>query len=642
MIGIKVNGQFLKLFPDTRIQLKLNNPMFNESGKVPGIYTIPFEVPNDELGYNASLLGAADLVENADDVVGTEKPATVYFDGAPLYTGVVKVEPTEDDKLQVTFLAGLRSVAEDFKDVKLKNLSWPVTELHSINYGQEDNAEVTTESLAQSIIDQAMPKLNTALANGDFKLHAIINPSFSNADGYIGMVNYLNSSQQPFANKKLVKKSYEWITNLVDRQFSPFPGYIGTMSLQIDGTTYSATYTGSPATYVYVFYRNLVDQVNAIDNGETVYAQLTYQNDGPVDAQGVAGVWIDVFFLVDFDTPVASAHNRLSLSADWQERTGNLQVSYQNRYYYVPTYRFQQVFDQISEDYGVIFKGDFFEDTDLQQLHFYANKSLNLPITITTGDNISGEEFLGIVRDYNPGQYMPDWTIKKWINEVSLLFNLAVIYNGNLQSITMNFKENVVRRTGYLDAKSEMIRFAKGNIKPTGATGFTFRYKRDNTLTLPLLDTFNEKIVKTGATPRESNFVPTNISASKRVKIFGDTQTKAYFDEEEGITPPLIFFDGGISDNQQYAFYQRGSYQLYWSFTSDTNTLYTRFHENWTRFLLRRKLVNITALLEYRHLTLVDFEQKVMYDRVKYYYKSIDVTLTMRGIEPAKVELYST
>ena len=64
MIALKLPEGYLKLFPDTVVELIKNNPLLAEAGKIPRTYAITIEVPNDVGGHNARILGAVNLVEN--------------------------------------------------------------------------------------------------------------------------------------------------------------------------------------------------------------------------------------------------------------------------------------------------------------------------------------------------------------------------------------------------------------------------------------------------------------------------------------------------------------------------------------------------------------------------------------------------
>lgn len=631
MIGIKVNGRFLKLFPNTRIQLKRSSPLFVEAGKVPGIYSIPFEIPNDDLGHNAAILGTADMVENADDLVTKELAAQLYFDNTPIDSGIIKVEPTEKGNLNITFFAGLRAVDKSFSNTKLKNLNWATTTLHGVDYGADDKPVLATEALAQSLNEAAQPAIVAAMAAGKFKLHRFINSQFSNEALYAGDVNILDATSEPLVNKKWVKKCYQWNTDLVELSNLEGGGigYTGTISLQIDATTYSKTYGGSPATRLYGYYNPIATDINNIDNQATVKAVAQFN--------GATGRYeLQISFIEDYDTSLNSAHSRLTLSADWVEVTENREVTYQHSYYYVPTFTIQSVFDQIAADYGVVFRGAFFNDTYLQKLYFYSNISLNLPVKITTGDGIDDEEALLIKKEINPGHYMPDWTIGDFVREVCLLFNMVPLYNESAKVITLTYLRDIIKEKNYLCAAKQQIVFNKGTHQPASDTGFTVKFEVYNGETSFFFN-HNERVINDGTTELASQF-----SSIIYLERYGRYEGK------EGKINPVIFFDGGMEGTQQKATATAlegftVQYRLYWSWLSGlSEDLYLDFHKEWLRFRQRRNLMHIDARLELRHLSLIKWEEKIMFDRVKYLIKSIDITISMKGIEPARLELYST
>lgn len=647
MIGIKVNGEFLELFENTRINLKRRNPIFGDSDNIPGTYSIPFTVPFGKASEtNTRILGNPDIVENADSPLNKELDAKIYYDNQVLETGKIKLKPSSRNQISITFLGGLRSVSKDFKDTKLKDLDWDDITLHSVNYGEADDAVVSNESAAQSIMSTSITNLNTALTAGTFKFHAIRNPEFSSEADYVGMVNYLDSSQHPLPNRKVVRKAYRWTTSLTySTGFDVSPYYNGTLSIEFDGTTFSSL---SGNDWVFQKIKKIVSNIaaNSTLNGFKLYAEFVRDQDlATTDRNGDLLV---LYAVLPLNVAEANEFDDFTLGSGWQEITSYQNSFYSNRFWYVPTFSIKSILEQIESKFSITFKGDFINDTDLQKLYIYCNNSINIPITVTTGIGLSGEVIYGFKNKLSPGEYLPDWKVSEFLKELCSLFNMMPEYNPNSQVITLIYRENIVEEDSYVDSKSEGIDFVQEIVDDISKTGFTLKYERALVPKATYYQQSYQRVIATGTEDIISKFSISDIDYGLGfLYVYSDLQLKMFYNEKEGLQNPLLFFDNGINDNQHSALSYRLDgfdvvYELYFKNNPDTKNLYVLFHQNWLTMQLRAKEVLFTSHLQYRHLSLLDFTKKIMYDRVKYFYKEIDLTLTMQGIKPSKVTLIST
>jgi hypothetical protein len=86
MNGIKVNGEFLELFPDANVDITLRNPIFADDQIIPGSYSIPFNIPFGESSpKNTRILGNLQVIENVSRLRETD--AYCFYDGLKFKKG---------------------------------------------------------------------------------------------------------------------------------------------------------------------------------------------------------------------------------------------------------------------------------------------------------------------------------------------------------------------------------------------------------------------------------------------------------------------------------------------------------------------------------------------------------------------------
>jgi len=117
---------------------------------------------------------------------------------------------------------------------------------------------------------------------------------------------------------------------------------------------------------------------------------------------------------------------------------------------------------------------------------------------------------------------------------------------------------------------------------------------------------------------------------------------------EDKFSTRFIFYNG-ISTNSSGTSYPQASYRSTGFslkledsiiFIGEKGVVKTRWKE-YLRFLINRKTVKYDLNYHFKDLVNIDFESKYRIDGINYLIKSIDATLTMRGISPAKATLYT-
>ena len=124
MIGIQLDGdrEFLDLYPDTSIRLRLENPLLSGAEKLsPGSFSLPFDLPTgDDSPRNSSKLKNPNVIENNESFV--LQKANLFFDGVPFKRGNLKAQIGTDKNASSYFTFGLNTISPGFKNAKLRDV----------------------------------------------------------------------------------------------------------------------------------------------------------------------------------------------------------------------------------------------------------------------------------------------------------------------------------------------------------------------------------------------------------------------------------------------------------------------------------------------------------------------------------------
>lgn len=113
--GIKLNGDFLDLFPGAVVSFQFNNLIFsgNNNEILPGAYSVPVTVPLT--AKNKQLLQSPHLHENADEML-RDVTCEIVVGGATWHEALLTVRSASE------FEARIYTVINPFKNLKLKKL----------------------------------------------------------------------------------------------------------------------------------------------------------------------------------------------------------------------------------------------------------------------------------------------------------------------------------------------------------------------------------------------------------------------------------------------------------------------------------------------------------------------------------------
>jgi hypothetical protein len=116
MIGIRIKEQLLTLYPSTVMNITLNSTAYlgDDNDVIPGSYSLPVTVPLDD--HNNPILNYPGRIDNFNKFLKDE-PCEIVFDGIRMFSGKASVKPAgkKDAKLSI--------IINDIGDFKLKKLN---------------------------------------------------------------------------------------------------------------------------------------------------------------------------------------------------------------------------------------------------------------------------------------------------------------------------------------------------------------------------------------------------------------------------------------------------------------------------------------------------------------------------------------
>lgn len=602
MIGIRTeNGVFLDLYPDTQIQLRQFSPIFSELGVIEGSDTIPFRIPMSQK--NIAELGHLDVLESPDPRNKTIK-ATVFWDNTPVEFGTLKIESDGVNSITGTFLKGLATLGDGFKNKKLRELL---------------NEEV---SVTGADVDRFIELQWIGPASGNFDLEVA-------GDTY----------SEPYATSVLV--TLQALAGQINTTGKVSATAISPDRLKIeplDLKDYSFDFNinldanwGIYATYIAAFntaYSSWInDYATATPPDDILRFPVMYNNELYRESGKKSWLVNHVSFNV-FLT------NLIIPSATYVHSANSL----------APHVLLTHIWDKIAEYGQVVFQGDFFDDTDIQKLLVFTGQTIDFISNLFTT-----APFIHWKHTFNIADLVPDITIGEFIKDIATVFNQGIIYNDRNNTITFIKKEAIISDPDFIDI-TEMCGPAT-KLEESASDGYVLKSEVDSADKLATLEG-QEGLIdannpwKPQAFGNEKESISTKLSGIPSGDISGFVSGWANVDDALLIHLPkgdssfrlsfylgLKVFDG--SSSYPHALIETDNYSLSWY---GTKGLYEKWWKDWIRYLQRRRLLTLPVDFHLRDFP-VDFTRKVRFDRSSFLIKSISTTLTMTSISESQVEM---
>ncbi len=608
MIGIKVNGEFLELYSDTRVNLKLRNPIFNDNDVIPGSYSIPFSIPGGDISQrNARILGHP---EQEFSVSGKKiiPNSELLVDGFVLKCGDLLVNQVSGKEYSIHFRFGLRTLDENFKNVKIRD-----------------------------IVDETI-----TMTTGTYTKGVYIQP----AAGYSGTLQIIVNGIKHSAN-----------------QLNILATVIDAADPNVTAVYYAtgATPLGQAAPYVHIYPTNNADDpetdftVNAWEPTTSSRANWYIETTSPATYHSQLWSFLSAYFSANppdnklrfplvfndaaYDEKDKAAADKVmnplvsnlykSSSFKWSDPNWGVNNSepfvVANYSSLQPFVMLKYVLDKIALTYDFQYEGDFYDDPELAKalvMNTYAAE-LKKPY-------IGTRDFLFYRSFFNMRDLVPDITVEELFKMIQNKFNVSINYIENTRKMSLKYRDVIMLNQDYENISSYASPVV--SLEDDEISGIRLETKIDKNDALATDDFYETGTPETTISSALSGLAKdTTKEIFTGVSYTGPEQRIKFGDD---FTTKLIFYTGLDAGAENYP---KASY-FGWNMRFDTGLADERW-KYYIRFLMSRRRMQFDIDYTLRHLISIDWEKKYMINGMKYLFSDIDVTISMHRIELSKASV---
>lgn len=582
MIGIKINGEFLDIFPDTAIGLKLTNPMFADDAIIPGSYSLPFDIPGgDNSDKNAHIINHPDVVEN---VTGRFKfsDAELHIDGLLYKIGTLLIDTAEGGKYTANFRFSLKDIRSDFKRYKIRDLV------------DEDIIITAADYYKKAVVKYGAGVASPykLIVNGDTYEGATLSDLATAIDANVYLsASFENTGSTFGVSGDRVELEPAVVPTLVSQEFT----------VKFETEQNGSDIVSDPQTTFLTAYAAWLDLFYGVPPKDYLFI--------PMMRNFITG---EIDDMINEVTATGYDFGRLTDIPQKGEP-------------YMPFVTLKRVFDAMATEFDISFKGTFFDDPEYGKALWFHTKKL-----WTDMEYIKGVEYRFYDDAFNVRDLVPDISIEELLKGLQQKHNLSVLISDNGREISINYRKAIVLAKSYTDWTDIAGAIGVVDYKNTHS-GVRLESVVDANDANDVPDRYSY-----GNPGKVISSILGSINDDFSISGFSMPFVKQAYDSEY---IPRLFFYVGITDNAGLD-YQEASYKGMETHYNGAGALGETQWKDYMRFLCNRKLIPVTVALEYRHLNAIDWEEKIMIDGIRYLIKSIDVRLTTRGVEPGKVEMY--
>lgn len=600
MISIKINGEFIDLNTDTRISLKLKSPIFADGDIIPGSYSIPFTIPLTER--NSRILNHPDVLENT--TITKKYDAQLLFDHVLFNQGKLNISAPSDTELTANFLYGFQTLSESVKEKTLRDITPAVVPLFTAAFTKTVTLSFQTENkdigltingftYSQSVLNASDPP--TSLISQINAESVQNNCVASNVGGKLQLVPYANPTDitTPFNIKA---NSYDWI-------------------VETNNAAYHATVQAAIIEYY--------DEGNEPDD---IIRFPMFKNTGSYSAAEHDTLEVNCNLTTSIIANVPGGSDTvtgLDFGVDFQALNNNSLC---------PMVKLSYIMSRIEAFFNITFSGDFIGSNWYNKALLFNTNYIDIPLPY-----LGDKPFIFYKNAVDVSEHLPDMKVNDFLKALQTRFNLAVYFNEQTKEVVMNYRNAIADNITYIDLTS-----ISSTPKISGFAnldGLLLKSPKDE----------NDQYSFT-----DELFTGTEQEQEITTKCGHISQyTNTYGGNYNGFQVPIVNKKQEAKDLilvfENYGQTQLAGAGTFMTCDIDEPTDGYSFvsledgqWDQYIRFLLNRKLATSTMDLQLRHLLAIDYEKKYRVAGINYLINTIDVTLSMTGIEPAKVTMYST
>jgi hypothetical protein len=585
MIGIEITeGEFLDLYPNTRISLKLNNPLFGDGDFIPGEYSLPFEIPLSDR--NVQILKNPDVIKNR---LKQRKYTNVriWYDGLQFKKGTLTISNVLPGKrAAASFTFGLSTIAESLKTTPIKEVCADVIELFDGStfkkrlYLRLSEAATLGTIVWFSINDT---EYTYTVQNG---------PDFP-AD-YTGLLAVITGDADNNATGSV-------------QTSGPF-GAVHQLHIRTDADTEDFTDPLKISDF-----QNLQVKTNFSSHYDLFNdAAVDYLDEGtaPDDMIRFPKIWNTGIFSEVFDGENLTINQRFS-GGFFANSTNDFNHTGKNRSVVVPMVSLKYVLEEIGTSLGLNITGEYLTTEYYLERYFYNMLSINTRVPY-----VGDVDVLFYADEIVLADHLPDLKISDLIKALKSRYMLSLVFDEASNTISIDTIKSILDNPDYKDITSKAGPLEQLNISDYDQGVILEADQGDQDKVA------GEDRYSYGVDPEE--ILPVKIGSLANGKN-ATTVPLVHQEDEEPKDLKLVAFDQDVSDNA----------------VVETLEDLSDLVDPYLRVLVDGETVRSSIRMNLYDIMSLDWHQKLRIDQVNYLAKSVDVDLTMKGIMPARSVLRS-
>lgn len=612
MIGLKISGQQAEVNPDTRIDIKLVNPLFNEEALSPGSYTLPFELPGGDVSpSNAEIFKNLDVIENQEKFAKQE--AKLFFDGVHYKSGKIRAKTISSKAFSTSFTFGLTAISDDIKTKKLRelldeeividdsNISKKIylksftTKPFPIIINGENYDEETLEDLATAInANENEPTvtatvIDVGVSSGGFDApYLILESSASPNDPNAELGVELDGSN---VDSSVTETGYRWAvhiemggTNGMEEYYAPFWDFL------------EGYFTGA--------YPDDKLRFPAVFNSEGSGRPFIY------NGLQVEGASVKLIENIPCSTYRFGPSNGNSIH---------------------PFVRMAYVLDTIAEYFNFEWEGDFINSADTAQMLIWNPNSLDLPMVF-----VGTKPFNFWSRSFNVKDLVPDISVYDFLRALAKRYNLGIYRNEANGKLKILYREQIAKSTTFVDITTmcgPLTTFDDHTV-----TGIKLTAQKETEDLIAVDDTFTVGEAET----KYDTALSTLTQTSNYSRDGGVVSAPRANQERRDKFEFRVFYYKGLVDNGVFEYPNAGINAISYTdkFTGEDG-LYENFWKRWLMYEMKRKSVPVEIDFGLGELKSLDWEVKRRFAGNNYLIHSLDFSIENARISVCKAVLYT-
>lgn len=621
MIGLKVNGEFLDLYPGTTINIKFRSPLFAEDNIIPGSYSFPFNIPCGDVSPKNDR-----ILDHPGEVTRHIRKKAysdvyLYFDSNHLKKGNLIIDKVQNGIASGNLSFGLATISEELKTVLVKDIIAEEVVLTATTYTKKVQIKANT--------------------TGTLKL--TVNGKDYEALSQSSLADAINANDEP----PLAKATYYesgWYAN--DGKYVEIEPVSNPTDLETP-LEVSQPNGNDPNDLTIIARDNVEGYMQEIADAVNLYLSDTPPDDKirfpVVFNQAISPLW----------TPADPGEQRtrklpdILLNNQNNDTTALLKINNYpnetidvvNKTFYAANYtslapflKLKHVIESIVSYFNISIEGDFLQTEDY-------NKALLYPATSLDSKQlyIGSKEFIFWKPSFNLSELVPqDLKAIDLLKALQTRYSLAIYFDEERKLLIINTREQILSDKTYTDItglSSPIQSLAENYIE-----GIRLNSEMEKDDQYALLDVYS-----VGA--KDELVINTPISGIQSTFDFPEVP-------QVNIPTPIkslrFIFENGIVTESKTIGGRSTLTVVYYSATKDlpgyTNTfagLYPAYWKNYVRWLMRRRKVQLECRLNFNEIFNLSWERKYRIGGVNYLINEVNVTLEQNGIYPADLELYT-